>query len=331
MTRLSGMIGMTLAIASTMASAQERSEVPTVYEAGHFYATPTLADGTRLRLVVDTGGGGSKGWFVLHKAVATRLNLPIERCPLGDEALDVVSPFHDRDRQALPVHNDTPCGQALVIPDSPNDHEDGQLGTGYLPGHVWTFDYPAGKLWLEAAHWQPTKAMRRVALGFPRNAQGILASGFPRISIQVNGDTLNLLLDTGATAQPTTAGKVAGTEVASSGIGVASYITTRQLERWHHAHPEWRVVDHGDDLIGDARLIEVPRVEIGGWMVGPVWFTERPNQNFELPGGISKYMDGEVSGALGANALRHFVMTIDYPSDAAWFACASGCTAAKGH
>lgn len=326
-----GLIGMALAIVSTMASAQERSEVPTVYEAGHFYATPTLVDGRSLRLLVDTGGGGAKGWFVLHQATVTRLSLPTERCPLGDESLNVVSPFDGHEHHGLPIRNDTPCGQALVIPDSRLSHEDGQLGAGYLPGHSWTFDYPARKLWLESMHWQPAKDMHRVALGFPRGAQGVLMSGFPRIPIRVDGETVNLLLDTGATAQPTIAGKVAGTEIAPNGIGVTSYITTRQLERWHHAHPDWRIVDHGDDLGVDARLIEVPRIEVGGWTIGPVWFTERPNEAFELPAGMSKYMDGVVSGALGANVFRHFVMTIDYPAEAAWFACESSCAVAKNH
>src|ERR1700753_1165991 len=31
--------------------------IDTTYEAGHFYATPTLANGKKLRLLLDTGGG----------------------------------------------------------------------------------------------------------------------------------------------------------------------------------------------------------------------------------------------------------------------------------
>ena len=32
-----------------------------------------------------------------------------------------------------------------------------------------------------------------------------------------------------------------------------------------------------------------------------------------------------VEGAIGGNALRHFVMTVDYPGAAAYFRCIEGC------
>ena len=114
-----------------------------------------------------------------------------------------------------------------------------------------------------------------------------------------------------------------------NGYGVASYITRSVLERWHKAHPGWRVVDGGDDLLSPkpaSRMIEVPDVEIGGWSVGPVWFTERPDRNFGIKG-MSRYMDRAVTGAVGGNVFEHFVMAIDYPHATAWFRCVTGCKA----
>lgn len=46
-----------LLIAAALA-ADARVQRLTTYETGHFYATPTTANGQRLKLAVDTGGDG---------------------------------------------------------------------------------------------------------------------------------------------------------------------------------------------------------------------------------------------------------------------------------
>lgn len=328
-------IGMMLAVASATANAQQRVEVPTAYEAGHFYATPTLQDGRSLRLVVDTGGGGGGGLFVFNREAVVRLGLATKPCTLDGQNADVVGPLPYQPGRNLPVQNKTPCdAPALVIRGGADiEREDGQLGAGYLPGHVWTFDYPARKLWLEPGNWRPAQGMHRVPLGFPRDDKGVPLDGFARIAVDVGGETIHLLLDTGATAHPSDAGKAAGTEVTAKGVGVTSYITTSQLERWHKAHPEWRVIAGGDDLMpvkGGMRLIEVPSLVVGAWRVGPIWFTERPDESFSTaPGHMGSFMEGPIVGALGGNVYRHFRMTLDYPGANAWLACAQGCSAAS--
>ena len=55
----------------------------------------------------------------------------------------------------------------------------------------------------------------------------------------------------------------------------------------------------------------------------PGWFTWRPDANFREY--MSGMMDAQVEGAIGGNALRHFVMTVDYPGAAAYFRCIEGC------
>ncbi len=47
--------------------------MPTVYEVGHFNAVPETRDGQRLKLVVDTGGGGD-GLCWISGAAANRLH-----------------------------------------------------------------------------------------------------------------------------------------------------------------------------------------------------------------------------------------------------------------
>ena len=145
-----------------------------------------------------------------------------------------------------------------------------------------------------------------------------------------------MLLDTGATSYPTpTAARISGTPTVQ-GEGVTSYITTGTLERWHKTHPDWRVVENADNKVAARplrRIIEVPEVEIADWSVRPVWFTEQPDNAFHEY--MAQMMDKPTEGAVGANVFRHFVMTIDYPREAAYFRCVSGCkpvaTASFGH
>lgn len=331
MSRLVVAMALMLAGAAMPASALPRQEVPTVYEAGHFYATPMLATGEHLRLIVDTGGAGGGGWFVLGRKAVSRLELPTSRCRVGEGEVEVITSLAFRRGEGLPDSVATRCHSvAIVLPvDGHVDGEDGQLGAGYLPGRTWTFDYPARKLWLEEDGWKPSHGMRAASLGFPRDVQGHPQTGFARITLTVDGQPFDFLLDTGATSRPTEAGKVTAASLSAHGVGVTSYITTSVFERWHRQHPSWRVIAHGDDMLGadfDSRLIEVPEIDIAGWRVGPVWFTERPDAAFsEQSGGMSSYMDQPVVGVVGGNVFMHFVMTLDYPAAKAWFTCVVAC------
>ena len=320
-----------LVSASACAGATRRLRLPAIYEAGHFYARPETRDGHALRLLVDTGGGGGNGLYLLDRALARRFGLPMQACKLGGQSMLLVQPYAFANGKGLPAAPSTPCGAvAMTMPGFRSyGGENGILGAGYLPHFTWTFDYPHRALWLEGPGWKPSAGMHRLTLGFPRDASGHRTSGFPRITLHVGGQPVALLLDTGATAMPTRGGEKASHIPLVHGMGVTSYITTSMMDRWHREHPHWRIVRDGDKLIGrlHARLIEVPRVRIAGWTVGPVWFTERSDHSFAWMSGM---MAGPVVGSAGANIFRHFVMTLDYPHQAAWFGCAKGCRPADG-
>jgi len=300
--------------------------LPTVYEAGHFYAVPETRDGRRLKLLVDSGGGGSGGMYWISKAAAQHLHLKPIACTADGQHLPVAHLPEYRVGLGLPPPVKTPCGQALLVFPQAGSNYDGQLGAGYLPGRTWTFDYPAHRLTLEGDAWRPSPAAHRTALGFPHEANGALASGFARITIRVDGQPLDMLLDTGASSYPTPAAARASGTPTVQGEGVTSYITTSTLERWHKVHPNWRVLENADEKVAARplrRIIEVPEVEIANWSVGPVWFTEQPDQAFHQY--MAQMMDKPTEGAVGGNVFGHFVMTIDYPREAAYFYCVSGC------
>jgi len=324
--------GSAAATTPSMTTAETAIVVPTVYEAGHFFATPQTMSDQTLKLLVDTGGGGNRGMYWVTAHAAKRLHLRTRSCKLGKDALTVANLPSFRFGRGLPPPLNSPCGKALMVESVPYQGGDGQLGAGYLPGRVWTFDYPSHRLLVQAPQWQPGASARATKLGFPLGAHGELTSGFARITIQVAGKSIQMLLDTGATAHPTAAGERASATPTVHGYGVTSYIDHRIFMRWHTMHPDWRIVKNGDDLFGKTRatdLIEVPNVVVAGWSVGPVWFTERPDHTFRSF--MSSMMDETVNGALGGNVFRHFTMTIDYPQRVAYFSCTRGCKTAAPH
>lgn len=324
---LLGILAAATLAASPMATTPATAQVvPTTFEAGHFYALPETPGGQKLKLLVDAGGGGFGGMYWITSAAAQRLHLKTTTCTIGKHQVTTSPLPRYKPGHGLPAPLPGPCGKSLLV--FGKYDVDGQLGAGYLPGWVWTFDYPARRLTLQTVQWHPDPAAHATSLGFQRTSDGQPDSGMARITIHIDGQPLDMLLDTGATAHTTVAGEKASGIPTVNGEGVTSYITTSILDRWHKAHPHWRMVNKGDDALAPrflARLIEVPKLEIAGWAVGPVWFTERPDGAFHSF--MASMMDKAPEGAVGANVFGHFRMTIDYPHSTAYFRCVHGCTA----
>lgn len=186
---------------------------------------------------------------------------------------------------------------------------DAFLGQAFFMHSAWTFDYPNREIWINT----PLKAAEANApnvqkLGFKKDEEHVKIFGHPRMQIEVDGEPLDVLFDTGATMILTDAGREQ-MGVKKKTLG-ASFIAASVFQAWRNAHPEWKYYPKAD-LIGD--VIEVPIVKIGDFEVGPVLFAERPDENWSE--GMIASMDQVVKGAIGGSALRYFKVTIDYNSE----------------
>jgi len=285
-----------------------------------FFVSPVSSDGQKLELFTDTGGG-----LFLMEETAQRLKLAMEELPSEESKTGkftvVRLPGFQPGAGIPPVTGGEgmiPVAPAAKASRPPKElMGDGMLGQSWFAERVWTFDYPGGRLWWRAPGDVPgVDASHRVSLGFPVNRQGGRAANFPRIQVTVDGETLDLLFDTGAT--------VLLTDAALQALGdgrpaarATSFITRSTFERWHQRHPDWRVIEDADKNLPGAALIEVPEVEVAGYKVGPVGFTTRPDKNFHEY--MSRMMDKQVEGALGGSALHFFRVTVDYPNAVAAF------------
>ncbi len=191
------------------------------------------------------------------------------------------------------------------------------LGQHWFADRIWTFDYLNEKLilWNKTPSIIEKESKHRVKLAFKSNIFGKRTLSFPRIKIEVDGEEIDVLFDTGATTFLT---KKALEELNDkrAATRATSFITNVMFEKWRKNNPKWRIIEKAESTTGEA-MIEVPKLKIAEYEVGPVWFTRRANTNFHEY--MSKFMDKKIEGAIGGNALHHFIITVDYPKALAVF------------
>src|SRR5262249_23678287 len=141
----------------------------------------------------------------------------------------------------------------------------------------------------------------------------------PRIAVVVDGDSLNMLFDTGATIWlPKRAlAAIGGSEGAERSV---SLVWGSIFDRWRKRHPDWQVIDDGDE-VSHAPLIRVPNVSIAGFDTGPVWFRSLVGAKMEPPPRDPKVplVRSRFVGTIGGNVFRNFSITMDYLNAVARF------------
>ena len=288
-----------------------QTALPVRYEEHRFFVEPVTTSGQKLLFFTDSGGG-----LFIYKDAAEKL-ASVKTGKDGNEPIDFPA-FKTGFSIPVPLGSD---GKLYVLdrtPNAPNlGDSQGMLGQAWFGGRIWTFDYPGKKLilWDKSPEIFKKKSSKPVTFGFKTDENNKRALNFPRIQVEIDGEVFELLFDTGATTFLTKevleALKDGGKEERAT-----SFITNTTFEKWRKKHPEWRVIEKAEKTTGEA-MIEVPEIKIAGYTVGPVWFTRRADKNFHEF--MSKFMDKQVEGAIGGNALRHFRITVDYPQARAIF------------
>ena len=287
--------------------------LPVKYDEHRFYVQPVTKDGTTLNLFTDTGGG-----LFLFSDVVERLKLSVVKGETKNSPdMVALTAFKPDASVPAPLSNG---GRLYVMPAATRNwmSQDwsGMLGQQWFAGRTWTFDYPKQQLLLRADGDLPKqKAAHRLKLGFQTLSSGTRAANFPRIQAVIDGEQTDLLFDTGASTELND-NALAAINDKHPAVRATSFITACIFESWVKKHPKWRVVEKAEKGSGQA-MIEVPQISVAGYLVGPVWFTRRPDKNFHEY--MSQFMDKTVEGALGGDALRYFRITIDYPQSVAVF------------
>ncbi len=314
-------IGLPLSVVSTRTPGQPRcakiaekagpprlETLPTRYVADRWFATPVTAQGDTLVLYLDTGGGGVYG----IKSVVQRLGYKTTFTGIEEGDSSFVGGKFPSFRSGAEIPAPI-CGDQLDGYGTAVDAEGGMgaLGHPWFAGRVWVIDYPKHAMSVF------TSAPQAHELGqhtIPMTLQDPGRKNFPRIRVTVAGDTISMLLDTGAMSVLTAdAVKVMG---AGPSTRASAFVSTRLWDRWRSVHPAWRVVVGGEART-QADLIEVPSLSIGGYEVGPIWFAKRRNQVYDNM--MSPQMDKPVDASIGGVAFRTFRMTLDYPNQRVTF------------
>jgi hypothetical protein len=281
--------------------------LPTEWYENRFIVTPITSDGRKLRLFTDSAGA-----LLLVTEVAQELKLPItdgkpQSAPWPTFKSSASIPSCSRD---FWLWSRKQTDEEFA----PEKGIDGMLGQQWFAGCVWTFDYPRRRLYWRAPGDLPKHSPEHEAkLGFRKDALGERENNFATIHVNVDGETLLFTLDTGAT-------DVLGDDVLKQindgrpADRATSFLGQSVYDRWHKEHPTWRVT--AATTTGLA-MIEAPKIIIGGYEVGPVWFSVQRDQAF------SKYMaqwtDRVTDGSIGGSAFRYFRMTVDWPNATAVF------------
>jgi hypothetical protein len=239
--------------------------------------------------LLDTGGGS----MILGRGVREKLDL----ASVGDSVpedgqvlIPVQAPEIASAEVRLPGGNCTVFASDQLEVSATGGGATAFLPSAFLRQFTATFDYPNGRLNLEAP-------------GTPWQADHIIPasvhaeSGFPRIELNIGGEVLGFLLDTGAPY---------------------SMISEAVYHHWNAKHPAWPTTTGahgyaqmtGHPFEGAAHMIRVPEATLGPVSVLNLGFVTRPEGTFEQY--MSAWMTAPIVGALAGNLLRHLKVVIDY-------------------
>lgn len=232
---------------------------------------------------VDTGGGA----VVLARSVVERLGLATHsdgRTPPGMVLVDL------HEIRADVLHLPVRTAATTVAPTTV--FHPGASAPAFVPGsvladHAVTFDYTKGELWLDGPPMPGAMPLAvRVAAG----------SAFPRVELEIDGERMGFLLDTGASF---------------------TMLSQSVIDRLRSRHPDWTYVEgaYGPaNMIGkgdlSSHMLRIPSARWGAFELAPLDVVSRASGTFEQY--MSRMMSAPIVGALAGNVLRNFALRLDY-------------------
>jgi hypothetical protein len=300
--------------------------IPTRYDADRFFAKAIIPRGDTAVFFLDTGSGSFVWdafipWFELKvdtivNARGARLavtDFPHFRADGSLPPIIVPSPLGTR-MQVLPVDYHAPNNFVAWIARTTQ----GQLGSSWFGGRVWTFDYPGRRLLLHQSAPVPSPLAHQTSLYFATDSAGRRLAQTPLVDMVVDGDTISMLFDSGATIW------LSADALAKVGDGGPSERSSTHMANWvytklHTRHPDWPVIEHAD-LWSGLSLFRVPAVSVAGFDLGPTWFSVLTGP--ATPPYVAATVpapERRRGGTIGGSLLRHFSVTVDYPRAVAWF------------
>ena len=291
-------------------------------DGARFYVKIATTKGDTLLGFSDTGGG----FTAVFPQAVEKYNLDnlLKTVSLGNQSMQYI-PFSDlvADKRIPPIATNLnlPLKESIfMVPDLKILGEDGAmflksipqdafLGQHFFMGKAWTFDYPNQKIWVNTPIDRNNPANKNVQVaGFKKDAQGNKLFGHPSMKVIIDGDTLDMLFDTGASFILTDSARAQLNSLKTSLAG--SFIARSVYNKWISNHPLWKIYKNADM---NTNIIEVPTITIGEYTVGPVLFSVRPDEAWSK--NMISSMDKVVKGALGGSALKYFKVKIDYNND----------------
>lgn len=288
-------------------------ELPSQFENNLIYLTPKLKDGRRLRIYTDTGGG----FNAISKELSEEYGWELSEQEDDDGVIEMADMPQFSDSASVPLAglNNALRGKLVVVPKdklSTNGEDDGFFGGRWHAEKIIDFNYLT-KTISNLDSLPSVRTFSKVSLGFQKDPDGNYTMAFPSMDIEVDGQVIPMLFDTGAKAWPSAEAKkllrLTGDTVATS------FMISSIFDKWVEDHPDWTVVKNACRYSKES-MIKVPKIKIGERIVGSVWFTRREDHN--LHDYMSPMMDRRIDGALGGSALQHVRVIVDYPNEAAY-------------
>ena len=295
--------------------------IPSVLINGRFYIKIPTFNGDSILSFCDTGGG----YTALYPSTVSKLHLQSKILELNIDgektnyipAKDVINhpdiplPFIQLYYQK---YINTPF---FEVPESSKADDffssyipqEAFLGQFFFIGHAWTFNYPEGKILMNTPLARDGKYDNMQPIGFKKNRDGTKRFGHPSMQVEIDGQLIDVLFDTGASILLSKATQAA-LNVDSKSIG-GSFIAKSVFDDWRIKHPDWRFIEKGE--VTGADMMQVPLVKVGSLTAGPVWFAKRPDEAWSR--GMIGSMDKVVKGAIGGSFFQYFKVTIDYNSE----------------